>query len=84
MIRLTSAYFGMLAALAAKHGKKLEIAMPDGKTDIIGAEAGDVVMDDRQYYQLAREVGYRPPRTKGKSYQPNGNREMMRRQRRMK
>lgn len=83
-MRLTQAHYEALQKLAAEHNQKIEITMPDGKTDLIGAQAGYVIMDDYEYYRLARRVGYRPPIVRGKEYQPNGSKEMLRRQRRMK
>lgn len=84
MIMLTAQHYALLQSLAARRGTKIEVVNQTGKQDLVGFEAGSIMMDDYEYTRLIRETGYRPPRSKGKKYETNGNRETARRMRRMK
>lgn len=84
MVMLTAQQYAMLTDLARRQGLSVEVVNEKGQRDLVGGEAGSVIIDDYEYLRLMRATGYRPYLNNSKSYQPNGNRETLRRQRRIK
>lgn len=84
MVMLTAQQYEILVELAKKQGMSMEVVNASGQRDLVGPEAGSIIINDHEYGRLLLATGYRPYADHSNKYQPNGSREMLRRQRRMK